>query len=304
VRTVLGDVEPESLRATYCHEHLLTQPAPHVAQGSDLVLDDEEKALVELARFREAGGGTIVEVTTREYGREARGLARLSKRARVHVVATTGHVSEEYWRGMLDLDAASEAELGDEFVGELLEGIESTGSQAGVIKVGTSRDGATATERKVIRAAACAQRETGAPITTHTTAGTAMLEQATLLERAGVALDRVCVGHVDRRLVWDEHLELARRGTFLGYDCISKQQYETDAKRADFVLRLAAAGHGRQILLSGDLARRGYLESWGGRPGYRYILERFLPLLRARGFAEEDTRALVVDNPRRLLAWR
>jgi phosphotriesterase-related protein len=304
VRTVLGDVEPESLGATYCHEHLLTRPAPHLVDGDDLVLDDEGKALGELVRFHEAGGGTIVEVTTREFGRDAAGLARLSEQAGVYVVATTGHVSEEYWRGVLDLDAAAEEKIAAELVGELLEGVDGTGVRAGVIKVGTSRDAPTPTERKLIGAAARAHRDTGAPITTHTTAGTAMLEQATLLERAGAPLDQVCVGHVDRRLVWEEHLELARRGAFLGYDCISKEQYEPDAKRADFVLRLVEAGHGAQICLSGDLARRRYLESWGGRPGYRYILQRFLPLLRERGLGEPDARALVIDNPRRLLTWR
>jgi phosphotriesterase-related protein len=300
---VRGDVAPETLGPTYCHEHLLTRPAPHVG-GDDLVLDDDSKALAELALFRGAGGRTIVEVTTPEFGRDAAGLALLAERAGVNVVASTGHVSEEYWRGVLDLDAVSEADLAAEFVRDLLDGIDGTGVPAGVVKVGTSLDVATTTERKVIRAAAAAQRETRAPITTHTTAGTGALEQARLLELAGAQLDRVCIGHLDRRLVWDEHLELARRGVFLGYDCVSKEQYEPDSKRADFVVRLVEAGHGRQICLSGDLARRSYLESWGGAPGYRYLLERFLPLLAEHGLAEGDARRLVVENPAGLLAWR
>ena len=304
VRTVLGDVPPERLGATYCHEHLITRPGPHVpGTGDDLRLDDEERALEELRRFAAAGGGALVEVTTAEFGRDAAALARLAVASDVAIVATTGHVSDEYRQGVLDLDETSEAELTAEFVHELVDGIGATGVRAGVIKVGTSLDGATRTERTVIRAAAKAQRETGAPITTHTTAGTAALEQLQLLEAGGASLEHVCIGHLDRRLVFDEHLGLARAGVFLGYDCISKEQYAPDDLRVAFVVRLVEAGFEDRILLSGDLARRSYLTSWGGAPGYTYILERFLPLLHERGLSDAQTRALVVDNPARFLTW-
>ena len=304
VRTVVGDVSPAALGAVYCHEHLITCPGPHVpGEGEDLRLDDEGRALEELRRFAAAGGGTLVEVTTPEFGRDAAALARLAEASGTAIVATTGHVSEEYWRGVLDLDASSEEALTDEFVRELEVGIDETGVRAGVIKVGTSLNGATPVERKVIRAAARAQRVTGAPITTHTTAGTAALEQVRLLEAAGAAPERVCVGHLDRRLVWREHFELARTGVFLGYDCISKEQYAPDRARADFIVRLVEAGFGDRVCLSGDLARRSYLVAWGGAPGYAYILERFLPLLREQGLTEAQARALVVDNPARHLVW-
>ena len=304
VRTVLGDVPPDRLGATYCHEHLITRPGPHVhGTGDDLRLDDEERALEELRRFAAAGGGALVEVTTAEFGRDAAALARLAVASDVAIVATTGHVSDEYRQGVLDLDETSEVELTAEFVHELVDGIGATGVRAGVIKVGTSLDGATRTERTVIRAAAKAQRETGAPITTHTTAGTAAQEQLRLLEAGGASLEHVCIGHLDRRLVFDEHLGLARAGVFLGYDCISKEQYAPDDLRVAFVVRLVEAGFEDRILLSGDLARRSYLASWGGAPGYTYILERFLPLLHERGLSAVQTRALVVDNPARFLTW-
>lgn len=303
-RTVTGDVDAARLGAALCHEHLVTRPAERLlADGPDLLLDDEERAASELERFRAAGGGALIEVTTPEFGRDVAALVRLSERTGIHLVATAGHVSEEYWRGVLDLEARSESELVDELVRELVDGIGSTGARAGVIKIGTSLERATSTERKLIRAAAAAQRETGAPITTHTTAGTAAAEQATLLESAGADLERVCIGHLDRRLVWSDHLALARTGVYLGYDCVSKEQYEPDRLRAEFVARLAHEGFGDRVLLSGDLARRSYLEAWGGAPGYRYLLERFLPLVLEAGLDEQATRSLVVDNPARFVAW-
>jgi 5-phospho-D-xylono-1,4-lactonase len=302
VRTVRGDVPPADLGPTYCHEHLLTRPAPHF--GEDLRLDDEDRAADELGRFHTAGGRALVDATTPEFGRDAAGLGRLADRTGVHVVASTGHVSEEYWRGVLDLDGRPEDDLVAEYVAELSDGIDGGSARAGVVKAGTSGGGPTATEAKLLRAAAAAQRGTGAPITTHTTAGTGALAQTDVLLDAGADLTHVCIGHVDRLLDWDLHLELARRGVFLGYDCVSKEHYAPDAKRVRFIARLAEEGHGGQICLSGDLARRSYLEAWGGSPGYRYILESFLPLLRAAGLEEESVRALVVDNPGRFLAWR
>lgn len=302
VRTVLGDIAPGDLGTTYCHEHLLTRPAARF--GDDLLLDDEDLAAEELEAFRAAGGRAIVDATTPEFGRDTAGLARLAERTGIHVVATTGHVSREYWEGVLDLDARSEGALVAEYVSELNDGVEGGGLRAGVVKAGTSAGGPTETEQKLLHAAANAQRATGAPITTHTTAGTDALEQADALADAGADLSHVCIGHVDRLLDWELHLELARRGVFLGYDCVSKEQYAPDAERIRFIIRLVEEGHGRQVCLSGDLARRSYLKAWGGAPGYRYILERFLPQLRAAGLEEQSAMALIVDNPARFLAWR
>jgi 5-phospho-D-xylono-1,4-lactonase len=302
VRTVLGDAEPGSLGPTYCHEHLITAPPSRF--GDDLRLDDEDRAADELERFRGAGGRAIVDASTPEFGRDGSALRRLAERVGIHVVACTGHVSEEYWRGVLDLHGRSEDELVAEYVSELVDGIDDGPARAGVVKAGTSSGGPTATEAKLLRAAAAAQRETGAPITTHTTAGTGAIEQTDVLAAAGADLTHVCIGHLDRLLDWDLHLELARRGVFLGYDCISKEQYAPDAERVRFIVRLAEGGHADQICLSGDLARRSYLEAWGGSPGYRYILEGFVGRLRSAGLEDETLQALLVENPARFLSWR
>jgi phosphotriesterase-related protein len=288
VRTVLGDVAADELGPTYAHEHLLTRPAgEQVRDDPDLVLDDERRAAAELRSFRQAGGRALVEVSTAELGRDAAGLRRLALRTGVHVVAATGHVCEHYWRGALDLNDITEHELASRFVRDLTVGMDGTNVRAGVVKVGATLDPVN---------------ETGAPITTHTTAGTAAIEQVRALQAAGADLSHVCVGHLDRRLVWEDHLALAGTGVFLGYDCVGKERYQPDAERIRFIVRLAEADRARQVLLAGDMARRRYLHAWGGGPGYRFILRDFLPRLRAAGMP--DAEALVVANPARFLAWR
>lgn len=304
-RTVRGDVDVAALGPTYAHEHLLTAPRGREHRDDeDLRLDDEERAVAELRSFRAVGGGALLEATTPEMGRNPEALRRVSERSDVHVVAVTGHICEEYWRGALDPDRSSVEELAHAFVRDLTVGMDGTDVQAGAVKCGTSEDRITSGERKVVLAAAAAQRSTGAPVTTHTTGGTMGLEQVRLLERAGAELEHVCIGHLDRRLRWPEHLALAREGVFLGYDCIAKEQYQPDAERVRFVLRLVEAGHGGQVLLAGDMARRRYLRAWGGSPGYRHILEEFLGRLRRAGLPDDEARDLVVANPAQFLGWR
>lgn len=304
IRTVLGDLAPDQLGATYTHEHLSTRPAERLRDGGDMVLDREDLAVEELERFAGAGGGAIVELTAPELGRNPAALRRLSEQSGVHIVATTGHICESYWAGVLDIDGRSEATLIREMVHDLTVGMDGTDIRAGIIKCGSSHDEITAAEARVIRAAARAQQETGAPITTHTTAGTVAEQQLQILSDAGADLSHVCLGHLDRRLDWDVHVELARAGVYLGYDCFSKDWYEPDGKRVEFVLRFIEQGHGDQLLVASDLARRSYLTAWGGGPGFTHILWRIVPWLRREGATEPQLTDLLVTNPARFLDWR
>jgi phosphotriesterase-related protein len=300
---VRGDLPANELGFTLCHEHLYTEPAQRLRDGVDLLLDDEAKAVEELDIYTRAGGGALVDLTVREFGRNPAALRRISEASGVSVIATTGHVSVDYWDGVLDIESMTVSELQEEMSRDLLSGMDGTGIRAGIIKAGSSLDEVTAAEERVLTAAALTQSATGAPITTHTSAGTMAAEQARILTAAGADPNRVCLGHLDRRLRYEEFRSLARDGFTLGFDCISKDWYEPDAHRVRMVLRLVDDGLGDRICLSGDLARRSSWVSWGGGPGYSYIPWRFVPWLRREGLEEPAITALTVDNPARLLAW-
>jgi 5-phospho-D-xylono-1,4-lactonase len=306
VVTVLGEISPEEMGKTYAHEHLLTLPGEHLSKGSDdMTLDSYDKSTAELELFKQAGGQTMVELSCSEYGRDAAGLAELSRRSGVNVIAATGHIMEGYWRGVFDVGAHSDDELYSEMMRDLTEGFEDAPDvRAGVIKVGTSRDAVHPDEERMLRLAARVQQETGAPITTHTTAGTIPLEQVRIFLDAGADPSKVVIGHQDRRLVWEDHLEIVKQGFNIGYDCISKEHYEPEAKRIEFAKRLVDEGYGDQLVLSGDIARRSYLTSYGGGPGFTYILWRFVPWLWQEGVSHEATDKMLIDNPARIFAWK
>jgi predicted metal-dependent phosphotriesterase family hydrolase len=255
IRTVTGDIPPESLGVCYAHEHVFCRPP---VEDADLILDREDVAIEELRGFREAGGQALVEMSPPDYGRDVQALYRISQAAGVYLIAATGHHKEAFsgpW-----VEGRSVHELADRFVREIVEGIDGTGIRAGVIKAGSSLNRITPNEEKVFRAAAIAHRLTGAPISTHTEAGTMGLEQVALLRSEGVDPARVIIGHVDRRMEWEYHLALARAGVYLSYDQISKEKIRSGSppgrvhpasdRRGLREADPAGRGYGAQILLA------------------------------------------------------
>jgi phosphotriesterase-related protein len=302
VRTVCGDVPASELGRCYGHEHLMGQPPPDCATP-DLTLDSEHAALHALSHFRTAGGDALVEMTTRDYGRDPAGLRRLSENSGVHVIAATGFNKDKFSRRYVKDRTARE--LADTFARDVTEGIGETDVRAGVLKAASTLDEISDAAQTVFRAVACAHRETGAPISTHTEAGTMALEQIDMLTADGVPPEHITIGHLDRRLDWAYHRKIAETGVFMGFDQISKEKYASDRTRIDFILRLFEECFGQQVLLSGDLARRSYWPAYGtgGGPGFTYILWRFVPWLRKEGLSEDAIRALLIDNPARAFAF-
>lgn len=300
IRTVLGDIDAHEAGVTYMHEHLIgysTKPGTE----PDLVLDSEEAAAAELRHFHMAGGRTLVEMSPRDYSRSPLAYRRLSLATDVHVVCVTGFIKGASLDPFVENRTVNE--LADEFIREIQDGIDESGVRAGLLKAGSSKDKITPNEEKVFQAVAIAHRETGASISTHTEAGTMALEQVALLKAAGVPPERILIGHTDRKLDWDYHVAVANTGVTLGYDQFSKEKYYPDHMRVDFIARMVKAGYGGQIAISGDLARRSDLVSYGGGPGYTFILWRIVPWLRKQGLSQQDIDTIFVQTPARLLAF-
>ena len=300
VRTVAGDIPAGDLGVCYPHEHMFGAP-PGALAASDFRLDDEAAARREVGWFREAGGRALVDMSTPDYARDAAGLRRVSEATGVHIVCATGFNKDTFSKPWVE--PRSIEELTALYVREVTVGIDETSVRAGVIKASTMRDAITPCGAKMLRAAARAHRATGAPISTHTEAGTMALEQIAVFREEGVDPRRVVMGHMDRKLELEYLRAVAETGAFLGIDQISKEKYYPDRARIDVILTLAAEGFGGQILLSGDLARRSYWPAYGGGPGFTYILWRFVPWLREAGASEALIQDLIVHNPARALGF-
>lgn len=287
------------LGITYAHEHLIAQPPAHASEP-DFVMDSEPAAVSELGFFRAAGGSALVEMSPRDYGRSPEALRRLSDHTGIHIVCATGWHKEKFSRAFVE--GRNARDLADEMIADIEAGIGGGAVQAGVIKAASSLNTISASEEKVFRAAAIAHKATGAPISTHTEAGTMALEQVALLRGEGVAPERIIIGHVDRRMDYDFQRALLATGATIIYDQLSKEKYFPDSLRIELLARLIADGFGGQIMLAGDMARRSYWPSYGtgGGPGLTYILWRFAPWLRESGVAEAAIQDVLVHTPARV----
>jgi len=310
VVTVLGEISPEEMGITYSHEHLVSAPPPKISKlDPDLILDDEDAIVRELSLFQAHGGKTICDASAIDYGRNIKAIVRVARASGVHVIATAGFNKALYFDDWIA--KATQDELHERIHAEVTSGIEGTPHRAGLLKFGTSYGLMKPVEVKAARAVCHVQRETGAPLFTHTEFGTLGLEQIALLKEEKVDLQRVCIGHQDRNPdLWNIR-KIANQGCFIGIDQISKVKYYTDQVRIDLIIALAEKGLQEHIMIGGDLARRSYLKAYGGGPGYGYIVGPFMERLReemaersiAAGKIDRLVEDLLVNNPRRFFTF-
>ncbi|MEZ5100010.1 MAG: phosphotriesterase-related protein [Thermoleophilia bacterium] len=279
----------------------------------NLVFLDDDVAVDELERFREAGGGTIVDVTPPAMGRDVARVRRIAERSGVQVVVGTGH----YVQSTHPPEVARQSvdEIAAWMIGEIRDGIDDTGIRPGVIgEIGTS--GAIhPDERKCLEAAALTQQETGLAITVHCAIPTEKvgLDVVRVLERAGADPTRVILGHMSHTVAdLDYHRACADTGAVLEYDRFGAEflyeswgRYEEprDSTVVAAVARLVADGYGDRIVLSHDACYRVQLARFGGG-GYAHLARHVLPALGDAGVDEAALRRLTVETPARLLAIR
>lgn len=340
-QAVLGPVAPESLGITLPHEHLFVdlrflyrEPPAELARGHErepvtlgnlyevnyewfssldnLSLTDETTAIEEAGRFRRDGGQTLVDPTTAGIGRDPLALQRVARATGLHIIMGSGYYTEPAHPPAVA--AATEDALAREIVRDVTEGVGEAGIRAGLIgEIGCSWPW-TAAERKSLRAAAHAARETGAPLMIHPgrdpRAPEAHLEE---VRRTGLDPRRVIIAHIERTIVADPGRlrAVVDTGCYVEYDLFGIEishfpwggpDMPNDAERIRQVLWLLEQGYGQQVLLSHDVCFKIRLTRYGGT-GLVHIPRRIVPRLRQRGASESDIRTLIVENPARALTF-
>lgn len=298
--TVRGPVAPAALGRTLMHEHVLVD-FYRVTGLLNQLLNDEALAVEELRLLAKAGGSALVECTTIDLGRDAEALRRISDQSGVHIIVGTGWYRELFYPPEIDL--LSTETLARRMVSELTEGIGESGIRAGFIgEIGVNLDYATAQEERVLRAAARAQRSTGAPISTHASMYPVGLIQLAILMEEGVDPARVIIGHGDTFLDAEYHREILATGASLAFDTIGREHMNPDARRAESIVSLLREGWGERLVLSSDRCHRSDLRAFGG-VGYSHVFTTFFERLRQLGVSEDELDLMTIVNPRRILAW-
>ncbi|MEU2602058.1 aryldialkylphosphatase [Streptomyces hirsutus] len=317
VNTVLGPVAAEELGVVSVHEALLSV-VPGAEYAYDVTLDRAEifeTLAAKLKDFRAHGGGTLVDSTGMFHGRDVRLYEALSRTTGVHIVASTGQGPEEMLGGYFLTPQTNPPtpwpaeKFADLFTKEITEGmvvprVERRGA-AGLVATTATPDGMTATDESLFRGAARTALSTGVAVSIRY--GSDALHDLDVVLDEKLPADRVVVGGLDRKdaVAAGAPLEIARRGAYAALDHVGAQDdaHLTDDERAVLVAELVRAGFGNRILLSSSATGVAKGHSGNDLP-YSYVLTTFVPLLKARGLSDEDTRRILVENPRDLLSAR
>ena len=296
IRTLQGDLAPEALAdgATLFHEH--------VGRA------DVDLAVEELRACAFDGLRCIVDAATgRRTPEQVSHLNAIADRSEVRIVMAGGYF-EDVGFAIYPVRVAEMSE--DELVDELVR--DAAAQRWGAFGEIASSLEMRPDERKVHRAVARAHLRTGIPIFTHTpheSCPSCAMEQLDVMEGVGVDLSRVVIGHMATiRPEHDPlatHREVARRGAFIGLDTLGHEMSRSDIPAADkvrMVQDLMEAGLIDHVLLSSDQGNVRQFKRYYGH-GWSSVLMQFVPKLRYAGVPEEAIHRMLVDNPRRFLAF-
>ena len=349
--TVRGPVDPSELGATLMHEHLfidhrkkvqptydtpateialwdqkLTLASLHLARerkpiADNWILADVEVAAAEVAEFRNSGGNTVVDVTSKGIRPDPVALRRVSYATGLNVIMGTGWYTKPFHPE--DMGQRTVEELTDEIIRDITVGVGETGIRSGIIgEVGIDGNPITPNEIKSIQAAARASRATGAAMTFHRAGvGREKLQVLGIIGEEGGDLTRTILGHSDMiagdLLLMKELLEL---GPFIEFDLLGRldvplslppnsgeaatpsQGLAFAALVSEGIVNLIEAGYEDRILMSQDVCTKIQLKSYGGT-GYSFVVDRFLPHLRSLGVTNGQIDKLMVENPRQALTF-
>ena len=317
IRTVLKDLPPDALGngATLFHEHLIgvgsyssppsncpmpcaPQVAGPVVQGVDLLVD-------ELKSTASDGVTCIVNSTiARPTEHQVRDLRDLASRSGMHLVAAGGYFRANYPKNFAEM---TEDQVADGLVQD------AQSQRWGAFgEIGTSME-MQADERKFLLALAKAQVRTNLPIFTHTpheSCPKCALEQLETLTSRGVNPRSLCIGHLSTIKIEDDPpgdtlKAVAKAGAFIGFDTVGHQMSQShipERQKVARVLQILEAGYEDHLLLSADFAQAHNLKAnWGS--GFSSVVLQFVPKLRHARVKDQILRKILVDNPRRFLAF-
>ncbi|MBD5604164.1 MAG: phosphotriesterase-related protein [Candidatus Eremiobacteraeota bacterium] len=299
------------------HEHVFVLSA-EIQENYPETWDEDARvddAIAKLRAMKAAGVETIVDPTVLGLGRSIPRVQRVNASVDINIVVATGLYTYNDLPHFFDFRGPGTPYGGDEpmvtmFVRDIRDGIAGPGVKAAFLKCAIDRPGMTRGVERAMRAVAAAHRETGVPITVHTSVHnrSGVLAQK-LLRDEGVDLGTVVIGHSGDSADLAYLTELIEAGSYLGMDRFGIDALQTFDRRVETVAELCRRGFAERMVLSHDASCHiDWLppEALRAAPNWHFthIHDDVLPALRERGVTESDIRTMLVDNPKRYFTKR
>lgn len=305
VNTVNGRIPASALGTTLIHEHFLVDFI-----GADKIDSRRwnknqvvKKVLPYLTEAKKYGVKTILDCTPAFLGRDVALQRILAKESGLHIVTNTGYygaVSNKY----LPQHAYTETheQLAKRWISEFENGIDNATVKPGFIKIGVDAKQLSELHQKLVKSAALTHLATGLTICSHTGIGIPAFEEIELLQKMKVHPSAFVWTHAQAEPDKTLQVKAAASGAWISLDGIGWGDFE---KYADAIDNLRSAGLLNKTLVSHDAGWYKPGEKDGGNfTGYTNIFTTVVPMLKQRGFSDDDIEQLLVKNPAEAFAIR
>jgi phosphotriesterase-related protein len=308
IHSATGPISTESLGQTLTHEHVVSANW-NMRMCYPEWFDREgflRYAAEDVGRTWALGVRTMVDVTPVCLGRDTATVREIARRTGMQIICATGFFhTEDQWMYNRSVDSFLHYLMYD-----IERGLDGTDVLPGIIKCCTDLQGVTPINERLLTASAIAARESGLPVSTHATyKNDSARRQLDILEKHGVPLDRVVIGHCGDTSDVDFLEGILRRGCYIGLDRFGDEAKNSLENRVNTLMELCQRGWLERLMISHDYVSFvdiGPFE-WrfqrekdpdDARYNSRFIHQYALPLLLQKSFPVESIRRLLVGNPR------
>jgi len=302
VMTINGPVKPSDLKFTLPHEHVIVDFIGAEKYNKNRYNSEDvfNKALPFLQDVKKLGCSTFVDCTPAYLGRDVLILKRLSTASGLNIITNTGYygaVEEKFLPKHVYTETAEQ--IAARWIDEWKFGIDGTAIKPGFIKTGVDKAPLSATQRKIIEAAALTHLATGLTIAIHTGNGEAATEHLGILKAKGVSPSARIWVHAQNETDTTYHINAAKTGSWVSFDGINP---DTIKANMNYLQTMKSAGLLSSVLVSQDSGWYKVGEPKGGDyKNYNCIFNEFVPAMKQNGFTQKEIDTIFINNPAKAL---
>jgi phosphotriesterase-related protein len=300
--TINGPVKPSDLKFTLPHEHVIVDFIGAEKYNKNRYNSEDvfNKALPFLQDVKKLGCSTFVDCTPAYLGRDVLILKRLSTASGLNIITNTGYygaAEEKFLPKHVYTETAEQ--IAARWIDEWKFGIDGTAIKPGFIKTGVDKAPLSATQRKIIEAAALTHLATGLTIAIHTGNGEAATEHLEILKAKGVSPSARIWVHAQNETDTTYHINAAKTGSWVSFDGINS---DTIKVNMNYLQTMKSAGLLSSVLVSQDSGWYKVGEPKGGDyKNYNCIFNEFIPAMKQNGFTQKEIDTIFINNPAKAL---
>ena len=305
INTTLGEIDPADLGRVDVHEHLIIDCSSNPLIPADFNHIDMELIAEEMAQWKQAGGGTIIDCSPIGAGRNILLLEQASQKAALPVVVSSGFHKLAYYPKNHWLFSQTQEAIHALLCTECTQGVlindhkpdssQRSSTKAGILKFGIGAEGFLAPLDNLLSALAQTLDSLGVNAMVHTEPGVPFAQLLQRFDENRISPERIILCHMGKQQDLQLLKALAKEGFFLEFDDAVRSPSPDNL--ATTILDLFEEGYGHQVLFAGDLARRSYWRCFGGAPGLAYLITGLTEELIALGLTREMLEQIWTKNP-------